>query len=193
MGFVRQNGRPPQHDRFQMSNTSYPQLVIPRSEETGQHHVRLIQASCILLHDFSFFCLKKENLILILLILKGDLPKQSDEDAWSSPTSTSLQLFFDLTAIQSQVRPGHQLYLVSAKLRLFKLGVGHTVPSSATTGGLSEVQCGQPHADLFDLSSSVDEEKVRISVHNYTKPLKRHRGKKKNPLVSPLVIFACSN
>lgn len=135
MGFVSQNGRPPQVPAIGIPTSSAPAtfpfqppvLTRPETTETlGQHtnvgRVRYIQPSC------------RCQLLLLLLVtdiqltvfvwynMVGVNPKHADEEVWSpgSPSPLSLHLFFNLSSIQSQSRAGHQLYVIGAKLRLLK-------------------------------------------------------------------------
>lgn len=50
------------------------------------------------------------------VICAGELPKQIDQDLWFTPGS--LRLYFDVSGIQA--REGYQLFVLDAKIRLFK-------------------------------------------------------------------------
>ena len=112
------------------------------------------------------------------------MPKHWTEESESSTvwpaTQTTVHLFFNLSSVlQTAIRPGHQLYLISAKLRLFKLAESSetqvTSPSFSSTPSEDRIEDVIP-AHLFE-SSPADDEKIRISVHNYTRGAKRHKGK----------------
>ncbi|XP_046646906.1 uncharacterized protein LOC124336971 isoform X2 [Daphnia pulicaria] len=182
LGFVNLNGRP--QVPFISGGTSPGAPPIPpffspfqRPEATVdlQERTRYLQPSC-------------------------DGPKHADEEIWSSgSTPLSLHLFFNLSGIQSQTRDGFQLYVTGAKLRLLKFAEGEAFPSAnfgpekvdASSGyvGLEQPLQTLKAVPFFDppLLPS-DEDKIRVSVHNYTRALKRNRAQKKKLLDSQMAM-----
>ncbi|XP_046652736.1 uncharacterized protein LOC124343460 isoform X2 [Daphnia pulicaria] len=130
-----------------------------------------------------------------------DGPKHADEEIWSSGSSSplSFHLFFNLSGIQSQTRNGFQLFVTGAKLRLLKFVEGEAFPSvnlgpekadtSSGFVGLEQPLQMLKAVPFFDTPlQPSDEEKIRVSVHNYTRALKRNRVQKKKLLDSQMAM-----
>lgn len=88
----------------------------------------------------------------ILFFWSGQIPRNTDQDAWTD--SFSMNMHFQLNLTSSD-------HVIAAKLRIFKLPQENVTFSSEST---------------FD-DEEEDEKKIRISVYYYTKTLKRHRCK----------------
>ncbi|KZS20368.1 Uncharacterized protein APZ42_012949 [Daphnia magna] len=179
LDFVNQNGRPQMPSGGSslgigpippfLSHFSRPEATADLYERT-----RYIQPSC-------------------------DTPKHTDEEMWSTGATLplSLHLFFNLSGIQSQTRHGYQLYVTAAKLRLFKFAEGEAMPSvplpaeSADAGLASDSL--EPTLQTLKAVPFFEpplhyEEKIRVSVHNYTRALKRNRVQKKKLLDSQMAL-----
>lgn len=82
--------------------------------------------------------------------LSGQVPRNTDQDAWADPFSMNLHFQVNLTAGD---------HVVAAKLRIYKL------PQENLTTSVS---------GTFE-DEEEDEKKIRISIYYYTKSLKKHR------------------
>lgn len=80
----------------------------------------------------------------------GQIPRNTDAEAWTDPFSMNIHFQLNLTSGD---------HVVAAKLRIYKL------PQENLTTYAS---------GSFDEDED-DEKKIRISVYYYTKSLKRHR------------------
>ncbi|XP_012139730.1 uncharacterized protein LOC100881679 isoform X2 [Megachile rotundata] len=91
------------------------------------------------------------------------IPRNTDQDAWTDPFSMNMHFQLNLTSGD---------HVVAAKLRIYKLPQENLTSSTEST--LDEEE--------------EDEKKIRISVYYYTKSLKRHRSKKRlmDSVVTPL-------
>ncbi|XP_057374620.1 uncharacterized protein LOC130695495 isoform X1 [Daphnia carinata] len=179
LDFVNQNGRP------QMPSGGSPLGPIPpffspfsRPDATADlyERTRYLQPSC-------------------------ETPKHTDDEMWSTGATLplSLHLFFNLSGIQSQTRHGYQLYVTAAKLRLFKFAEGEAMPSTSSPTESADANLAsdrlEPNVQTLKAVPFFEpplhasyEEKIRVSVHNYTRALKRNRVQKKKLLDSQMAL-----
>jgi len=159
--FVINNGRPStSFPAFSASSDSAPQT------QRGEHVADL--------HDYTFAAAKVGRLRYIKP--SCELPKHVDKEMWLAPGS--MQLHFNVSGIQA--REGHQLFVLDARIRLYKFQEGMSGDSVSQSSESSE---NTPTTD----ASISDQEKIRVSVHNFTRALRKHRAHKKKLLDSRMV------
>ncbi|XP_043505862.1 uncharacterized protein LOC122526497 isoform X2 [Polistes fuscatus] len=94
------------------------------------------------------------------------LPRNTDQEAWSDPFLMNMHFRLNLTWGE---------HVIAAKLRIYKLPQDNSTLSSTSDSNVNE-------------SIDEDEKRIRISVYHYTKSLRKHRARKRlmDSVVTPL-------
>lgn len=116
------------------------------------------------------------------------LPRNMDRDMWAD--SNLFHIYYELPVPQPM--EGTRMSVASAKLRLFKMApqTDNSVTSTLSTITNSKSFMLEKNMATADLNSLSCDEKIRITVYQYTKPLKKAKKviKRKRKLIDSKMV-----